>query len=76
MELMYPVVTIICFIFAMIICFGNLKKQKKYTEGKKVANTKYIKETEYYKLKVKKIECKIAFYIFISFWSFQRELNP
>lgn len=54
MELMYPVVTIICFIFAMIICFGNLKKQKKYTEGKKVANTKYIKETEYYKLKVKK----------------------
>ena len=26
----------------------------KYTNGKKVANTKYIKETEYYKTKVKR----------------------
>ena len=53
MELMYPIVIIICLILALFICFkGN--KRKNYTQGKKVANTKYIKETEYYKSKVKK----------------------
>ena len=32
----------------------KLNKKKVYTDGKKVANTKYIKETEYYKAKLKK----------------------
>ena len=54
MEIMYPIVVIICFIIGVAIFFINLNKKAKYTNGKKVANTKYIKETEYYKTKVKR----------------------
>ena len=54
MELMYPIVIIICLIIGIIIFFVNFHKKEKYTSGKKVANTKYIKETKYYKDKVKK----------------------
>ena len=54
MELMYPIAIIICLVLALFICFKNLNRKKKYTQGKKVANTKYIKETAYYKTKVKK----------------------
>lgn len=53
MELMYPIAIILCFIIAIAIFLINFKKKKKYLDGKKVANTKYIKETEYYKTKVK-----------------------
>lgn len=54
MELMYPIAIIICLILALLICFKNFNKKLKYTQGKKVANTKYIKETQYYKKKVKR----------------------
>ena len=54
MELIYSIAVIICLIIALVICFGNFNKKEKYTKGKKVANTNYIKETEYYKEKVKK----------------------
>ncbi len=54
MELMYPIAIIICLILSVILFFIKLNKKKVYIDGKKVANTKYIKETEYYKTKVKK----------------------
>ena len=54
MEIMYPIVIIICIIFGVAIFFINFNKKVQYTNGKKVANTKYIKETEYYKEKVKR----------------------
>ena len=54
MELMYPIMIIICLILALAICFVKFNKKIKYTNGKKVANTKYVKETEYYKLKIKR----------------------
>ena len=54
MELMYPIAIIICLILSVILFFIKLNKKKIYIDGKKVANTKYIKETEYYKTKVKK----------------------
>ena len=54
MEIMYPIVIVICVIFGLAIFFINFNKKKQYINGKKVANTKYIKETEYYKTKVKK----------------------
>lgn len=54
MEIMYPIVIVICIILGVAIFFINFNKKEKYTNGKKVANTKYIKETEYYKTKVKK----------------------
>jgi len=54
MELMYPIAIIICVILSILIWFINFNKNKKYTQGKKVANTQYIKETDYYKTKVKK----------------------
>ena len=54
MELIYPVAIIICLVLGIAIFFIRLKKKRKYTSGKKVANTQFIKETEYYKTKVRK----------------------
>ena len=54
MELMYPIAIIICVIIAIVIFFINFKKEKKYSTGKKIANANLVKETEYYKRKVKK----------------------
>ena len=54
MELMYPIVIVICVIFGLAIFFINFNNDKKYIRGKKVANTQYINETDYYKSKIKK----------------------
>lgn len=54
MELMYPIILIICLITIFILIFVKFNKKQKYLDGKKVANTKYIKETEYYKSKIRK----------------------
>ena len=54
MEIMYPIVIIICVIFGIAIFFVDINKNIQYINGKKVANTKYIRETEYYKTKVKR----------------------
>lgn len=53
MELMYPVAIIISLIIALIIFFIKFNKKSKYTDGKKVANTKFIKQTEYFKSRMK-----------------------
>lgn len=54
MELMYPIVILICLALSIFIYFKNFNNDKKYIRGKKVANTQYIKETDYYKSKIKK----------------------
>lgn len=54
MELMYPIIIVICLIISVAICFINFNKKEKYMNGKKVANTRFLKQTEYYKTKVKK----------------------
>ena len=54
MELMYPIIIVICLIIAIVICFIKFDKKEKYINGKKIANTKYIKETKYYKAKIRK----------------------
>ncbi len=54
MELMYPIALIICFVLSIALFFIKFNKKSNYTNGKKVANTQYIKETEYYKAKMKK----------------------
>ena len=54
MELMYPIAIIICVIIAIVIFAISFKRKSKFTTGKRVANTKYIKESEYYKSKVRK----------------------
>ena len=54
MELIYPVAIIICLILSIALFFIRLKAKRKYTTGKKVANTQFIKETDYYKSKVRK----------------------
>ena len=54
MELMYPVVIIVSLLVCVSLFFINFNKKKEYTDGKKVANTKFIKETKYYKSKVKR----------------------
>ena len=51
---MYPIAIIICFIISMVILFVNFQKKTEYTNGKKVANTSNIKETDYYKSRLKK----------------------
>ena len=54
MELMYPIAIIIGVAFSIILLYISLKKKVAYTSGTKVANTQYIKETQYYKSKLKK----------------------
>lgn len=54
MELMYPIVILICLALSIFIYFKNFNNDKKYIRGKKVANTQYVKKTDYYKSKIKK----------------------
>lgn len=54
MELMYPIAIVICLILTVAIYFVKLNKKNVYKDGKKVANTSYIKQTDYYKEKLKK----------------------
>ena len=53
MALMYPVVLVVAIIISVLLFFIRLKKNNKYTDGKKVANTKFIKESTYYKSRMK-----------------------
>lgn len=54
MELMYPFAIIVCLICVIVIMFLNKAHKDKYSDGKKIANTQFIKQTEYYKQKLKK----------------------
>ena len=54
MELMYPIVIVACLICSIAIIFWNKTQKNKYSNGKKIANTQFIKETDYYKNKIKK----------------------
>lgn len=54
MEVMYPIAIIICLICSITIIFWKKPNKNKYSNGKKIANTQFIKETEYYKQKLKK----------------------
>lgn len=66
MELRYPFVIII--VIFIIICFFLLVKRKdnKYVKGSKIANTHFIKDTDYYKKKIHeyKIIKKLAIIMF------------
>lgn len=54
MELEYPWVLYIGIPIIIILLFIKLRKGSKYKDGKKVANTKYVKEIPYYKRVIKK----------------------
>lgn len=54
MELRYPWVLIILIITLLAIVFIKSRKSEEYKKGKKVANTKYVKNEQYYKNIVKK----------------------
>ena len=61
MELRYPIVLIIGVILIIVLMFAKNKKKLEYNDGKKIANTKYVKELAYYKKAIKKY--KIITYI-------------
>ncbi len=67
MELKYPFAIII--IIITTICYFRLSKKKPntYKKGTKIANTKYVKESEYYKKKIK--EYNIIKYLILSLFS-------
>ena len=67
MELRYPLVIFI--IIFLIICYFILvkKKDNKFINGSKIANTHYIKNTDYYKKKIK--EFRIIKYTLFSLFS-------
>ena len=48
LELMYPEIIFICLFLSVIPLFIK-RKEKKFKDGVIVANTKFVKETEYYK---------------------------
>ena len=66
MELRYPFIIIIIPITIFLIIKGSRKKNN-YIDGSKIANTEYIKNTQYYKNKVKKFKILKAI-IFIMFF--------
>ena len=51
---MYPIAIVACLICSIAIIFWNKTHKSKYSNGKKIANTQFIKETEYYKQKIRK----------------------
>lgn len=64
MEIVYPIIIILT-IFILIFIFIYRKKNKiKFKNGTKVANTKYVKQTNYYKQILKKY--KILLYSFVT----------
>lgn len=54
MELMYPIAVIACLISIVAVIFFNKTHKSKYSNGKKIANTQFIKQTEYYKQRLRK----------------------
>lgn len=61
MELIYPFILIIGIPIIIFLAVSNLKSKDLYENGKKIANTRYIKELPYYKNILKKY--KILTYI-------------
>lgn len=60
MELVYPWVLIIGIPLLIITILWNIKKQSKFKNGSKVANTKYIKNMPYYKKIMRKYKLLAA----------------
>ncbi len=54
MELRYPLIVILLVIALICYIFLGKKRKVKFTKGSKIANTNYIKNTDYYKNKIKK----------------------
>lgn len=54
MELKYPLVIVVGIVIFIGFIFMRPKKTDTYKEGKKVANTKYVKELSYYKQLIRK----------------------
>lgn len=54
MGLRYPIVLITGVVLIVVLVFAKSKKRMQYEDGKKIANTKYVKELDYYKKAIKK----------------------
>lgn len=59
---MNPIVIIVYCIIAIVISFLKFNKKDIFTSGKKVANTKYIKQTQYYISKIREYKRLINIY--------------
>lgn len=64
MEIMYPVIIILTILVLIFIIIYKSKTKMKYKDGTKIANTKYVKQTDYYKQIYKKY--RKLLYSFIS----------
>lgn len=53
MELRYPFIIIIVIFISVCYFMLSKKKDNKYKNGTKIANTQYLKNTDYYKKKIK-----------------------
>ncbi len=66
MELRYPILMIIIIILIILYLVFFKRKKCKYTNGTKIANTEYIKNTDYYqkRLKIYNILKRILYILF------------
>ena len=55
MDLTYPFVICIGILVITLLIICKFNKKDKYKNGKKVANTKYVKDDPYYKNNIKYI---------------------
>lgn len=56
MEIKYPIIIIVGLILLGIGFIFGIKKRKKYVAGKRVANTRYLKDSNYFKTKLIKLK--------------------
>ena len=54
MEMKYPIFFIIGLILLVVAFFVGKKQKKKYKTGKRIANTKYLRESNYFKSQIRK----------------------
>ena len=52
MEIGYPIIIVLAIVAFIVISIVTRKKKDTYKKGSKIANTKYIKESSYYKNKL------------------------
>ena len=70
MELRYPYFIIIVFIITIVCLFLFKRKDTKFNIGSKIANTSYVKNSSYYKYKMKQYKFFKYFIYILFFFSF------
>jgi hypothetical protein len=80
MEMKYPIFFVIGLILFVIAFFVGKKKKTKYKTGKRIANTRYLRESNYFKTQIRKYKIFniiiISIYVIIVMFSLVLVARP